>query len=91
MDLALCFPRFMPAFFGQFGFPAPELAFQAIRDQVDGLVEIVPVILGVKVRPGKREMDFHDEGLLVQRSLRRVMLDGNMSGDDSIFVTLQLL
>lgn len=91
MEFVLRFARFVPALFGQFGFPAPELAFEAVGDQIDGLVEIVSVIFGMKIRSGKGKMDFDDEGLLVGRSFRRVVLDGDVSSDNSILVTLELL
>lgn len=91
MDLALHFPRFVPALFGQFGFSAPELALQAVRDQVDRLVEVMPVIFCMEIPAGEREMDFDYEGLLADGSLWRIMLDADMGSDDSILVALEFL
>lgn len=41
-----------------------ELLGEAVVDQINRLVEIVAMVLGVNVRPGQSEVDFDDEGVL---------------------------
>lgn len=91
MEFPFRFTGLVPSLFGQFGLTTPELAFESVRDQVDRLIEIMSVIFGVKIRSGEGEMDFHDEGLLADRGFRRIVLDGDMSSDDSILIALELL
>ena len=48
---------------GQFAFAMAQLFGEPFGDEVDGLVEIMAVILSVQVRSGQRQMDFDAKGV----------------------------